>query len=59
MQKLLFRTFLVNIFNLVSEVEHDVWHWPLKEKHVYLKWRQETAWGQLFDRYCREGHIGA
>ena len=59
MQKLLFRTFLVNIFNLVSEVEHDVWHWPLKEKHVYLKWRQETAWGQLFDRYCREGHLGA
>jgi uncharacterized protein (DUF362 family) len=59
MQKVLFRTPLVNVFNLVSEVEHDVWHWPLKEKHIYLKWRRETSWGQLFDRYMREGHTGA
>jgi uncharacterized protein (DUF362 family) len=59
LQKLLFRTFLVNIFNLVSEVEHDVLHWPLKEKWIYLKWRRETGWGRLFDRYERAGTIGS
>jgi uncharacterized protein (DUF362 family) len=58
LQKLLFRTFLVNVPILVSEVNHDYIHWPLKERGIYLKWRKETPWGQLFDRYMNEGHVG-
>lgn len=58
LQKLIFRTPLVYIPILVSEANHDWIHWPLKEKHIYLKWRRETPWGALFDRYMRVGHIG-
>jgi hypothetical protein len=30
-------------------------HWPLKSKHIYEKWRAETAWGKMFQEYQREG----
>jgi hypothetical protein len=55
LQKLIFRTPIVVIPQLVSEVNHDYIHWPLKEKHIYERWRQETTWGQLFQRYERFG----
>jgi uncharacterized protein (DUF362 family) len=58
LQKLLFRTFLVNIFSLVSEINHDWIHWPLKERGIYLKWRRETEWGKLFERYMQMGTVG-
>jgi uncharacterized protein (DUF362 family) len=57
LQKLIFRTPIVIIPQLVSEINHDYIHWPLKEKHIYERWRQETTWGQLFQRYEREGHL--
>jgi uncharacterized protein (DUF362 family) len=57
LQKLIFRTFLVNIPILVSEVNHDYIHWPLRERGIYNRWRQETPWGRLFDRYKAEGHL--
>ena len=47
LQKLVFRTPLVNIPILVSEVNHDYIHWPLIDRKKYLKWRAETSWGQL------------
>ena len=27
----------------------------MKEKHIYEEWRANTHWGQLFQRYQREG----
>jgi hypothetical protein len=58
LQKLIFRTPLVGLPILISEFNHDYLHWPLKEKHVYENWRRTTPWGELFQRYGREGHLG-
>ena len=57
-QKLIFRTPLVIIPILASEINHDYIHWPLKERHIYERWRRETPWGQLFQRYEQAGHLG-
>jgi len=57
LQKLLFRTWLVNIPIFVSEANHDLIHWPLKDSKIYTKWRAETPWGQLFQQYQRHGHM--
>lgn len=57
LQKLVLRTPLVAIPIFLSEFNHDYVHWPLREKHVYHDWRANTAWGQLFERYQREGHL--
>jgi hypothetical protein len=57
LQNLIFHTPIVNIPIFVSEFNHDYIHWPLKERGIYLKWRAETPWGQLFDRYERIGHL--
>jgi Domain of unknown function (DUF362) len=54
-QKLLFRTPLVNVAIFISEFNHDYLHWPLKEKGIYKKWKKDTAWGQMFSRYAKEG----
>jgi uncharacterized protein (DUF362 family) len=51
LQGLVFRTPLVAIPVLVSEVEQNYLHWPLKERHLYERWRAETAWGRLFAQY--------
>lgn len=40
---------------LFSEVFHDYYHWPLKEKKVYERWREESPWGHLFAKYDAEG----
>jgi len=58
LQKLIFRTPLVIIPILASEINHDYIHWPLKERHIYERWREETPWGQLFQRYEQAGHLG-
>jgi len=57
LQKLIFRTPLVCIPVLFSEFYHDYYRWPVKEGKVYDRWREDTAWGQLFVRYEREGHL--
>ena len=57
LQKLIFHTPIVNIPIFVSEFNHDYIHWPLKERGIYAKWREETPWGRLFDRYEREEHL--
>ena len=57
LQKLLFHTPLVHAMSFVSEAYHDYYRWPLKERHVYDHWRETTSWGQLFDRYLREGSL--
>ncbi|MGI6374541.1 MAG: DUF362 domain-containing protein [Anaerolineae bacterium] len=57
LQKVLFHTPLVHATAFVSEAYHDYYRWPLKERHVYDRWRRETGWGQLFDRYKQEGSL--
>jgi hypothetical protein len=57
LQKLVFRTPIVAIPIFVSEFNHDYVHWPLKERGMFMKWRKETEWGRLFDRYEHEEHL--
>ncbi|MCG2768006.1 MAG: DUF362 domain-containing protein [Chloroflexota bacterium] len=57
LQKLIFHTPLVAFPIFVSEFNHDYIHWPLKEKHIYEDWRANTSWGQLFQRYQKEGYL--
>ncbi len=57
-QKLVLRTPLVAIPILIADVEQDYLYWPLKFRAVAARWRKETAWGALFERYRREGHVG-
>jgi hypothetical protein len=54
LQKLIFRTPLVILPILISEINHDYIHWPLKEKWIYKKWKKYTPWGQLFQKYEKE-----
>ncbi len=51
LQKVVLRTPLVVIGILMSKVNHDYVHWPFKEQFVYKRWRADTGWGQLFQRY--------
>ena len=55
MQKAIMHTPLVAGPIMFSEVFHDYYHWPLKEKRVYERWREESPWGRLFARYDAEG----
>jgi uncharacterized protein (DUF362 family) len=55
MQKAIMHTPLVAGPIMFSEVFHDYYHWPLKEKKVYERWREESAWGHLFAKYDAEG----
>ncbi len=57
-QKIFFRTPLVHVFILASEIYHDYYRWPLRDRRVFDAWRRETGWGRLFDRYA-EGPIGS
>jgi uncharacterized protein (DUF362 family) len=58
LQKLFFHTPLVNAFIFGSEFYHDYYRWPLKDKKTFENWQHESPWGQLFERYGREGTIG-
>jgi uncharacterized protein (DUF362 family) len=58
LQKPVLRSPLVAFPIFLSEFNHDHIHWPLKEKHVYEKWRRETPWGRLFQRYQEKGTLG-
>ena len=52
-QKLFFHTPLVNAFIFGSELYHDYYRWPLKDRKTYESWLAETQWGQLFAAYLR------
>jgi uncharacterized protein (DUF362 family) len=51
MQKLFFRTPMVHAFILGSEVYHDYYRWPLRDRHIFEVWRATTPWGKLFAEY--------
>ncbi|MGE5264830.1 MAG: DUF362 domain-containing protein, partial [Acidobacteriota bacterium] len=58
LQKLVLRTPLVFFPTLIGEVEQDYIYWPFKYRHIAAEWRTKTIWGQLFQHYQREGHLG-
>jgi uncharacterized protein (DUF362 family) len=58
-QNVLMRTPLVNLFILGSEVYHDYYRWPARDRRVFESWLAQTEWGQLFQDYHRRGALGA
>jgi uncharacterized protein (DUF362 family) len=54
MQKLFFHTPMVHLFILGSEIYHDYYRWPLKDKKVFEEWKNTTHWGGLFKKYESE-----
>jgi uncharacterized protein (DUF362 family) len=59
MQNVLMRTPLVNLFILGSEVYHDYYRWPARDRGVFESWLANTGWGQLFQEYHRLGALAA
>jgi uncharacterized protein (DUF362 family) len=51
LQSVFFRTPLVNLFIFGSELYHDYYRWPIRERHVFNRWRTTTQWGKLFASY--------
>src|SRR5437763_6559191 len=58
MQNVLMRTPLVNLFILGSEVYHDYYRWPARDRGVFEGWLANTRWGQLFQEYHPAGALG-
>jgi uncharacterized protein (DUF362 family) len=59
MQNVLMRTPLVNLFILGSEVYHDYYRWPARDRGVFEGWLANTPWGRLFQEYHRKGALAA
>lgn len=58
-QKLFFHTPLVNLFILGSELYHDYYRWPNRDRAEFEHWLHGTSWGALFNAYSRgEQFIG-
>ena len=57
LQKLVLRTPLVVIPTLIGEIEQDYLYWPLKYARSPRAGGPRPSWGQLFERYQREGHL--
>ena len=55
LQNLFFRTPLVNAFILGSELYHDYYRWPARDRHVFERWKASTPWGRLFQQYAGSG----
>ncbi len=51
LQRLLFHTPLVNLFVLGSELYHDYYRWPVRDRAVFEAWQRDSEWGQLFASY--------
>ena len=54
-QKLVLRTPFVVVPTLIGEIEQDYMFWPLKYRAIAEDWRLHTPWGELFQRYQKEG----
>jgi len=58
-QNFFMRTPLVNAFILGSEVYHDYYRWPMKDRKVFEGWLANTHWGELFMKYSEHGTMAA
>ncbi len=54
-QNIFMRTPLVNAFILGSEVYHDYYRWPVRDRRTFESWLAQTEWGALFQRYHQVG----
>jgi uncharacterized protein (DUF362 family) len=52
LQKLFFHTPLVKAFVLGSELYHDLYRWPFRDRRVFEAWKRDTPWGRLFASYA-------
>lgn len=52
-QNIFMRTPLVNIFIAGSEIYHDYYRWPLKDRRTFEQWLERSPWGHLFQEYMR------
>ena len=50
-QNLFFRTPLVNVFTVASDVYHDKVWWNTNGRHILDEWRQTSPWGKLWNSY--------
>ncbi len=50
-QTFFFRTPLVHLFIMGSEVYHDYYRWPIMDRRAFQRWLRESPWGRLFDSY--------
>ncbi|MCR4399731.1 MAG: DUF362 domain-containing protein [Syntrophomonadaceae bacterium] len=50
-QKVFFRTPLVNLFVLGSDTYHDKVWWNLHGKPIFEEWQRSSPWGRLFASY--------
>ena len=55
MQSFFFRTPVVHLFILGSEIYHDYYRWMLIDRPVYKKWLKQSQWGKLFASYMPVG----
>ena len=42
-----------------SEVYHDYYRWPARDRRVFEGWLAKTPWGTLFQEYHRVGALRA
>jgi len=56
-QNFFFRTPLVNVFIMGSEVYHDYYRWPVKDRRAFESWLEKTEWGKLFLEYGKRGTL--
>jgi uncharacterized protein (DUF362 family) len=52
-QNIFMRTPLVNIFIAGSEIYHDYYRWPLKDRRTFELWLERSPWGHLFHQYMQ------
>ncbi len=52
-QHIFMHTPLVNIFIAGSEIYHDYYRWPLKDRRTFERWLERSPWGHLFQEYMR------
>lgn len=57
LQKLIFHTPLANLTYPVSELYHDYYRWPFRERRIFEAWLIESPWGRLFATYKERGHL--
>jgi uncharacterized protein (DUF362 family) len=52
-QNIFMRTPLVNIFIAGSEIYHDYYRWPLRDRRTFVRWLERSPWGHLFQQYMQ------
>ena len=55
LQKVIFHTPLAALTYPFSEIYHDYYRWPFRERHVFEQWQRDTTWGHLFTKYHEQG----